>query len=121
MKDLLFSETGLNLAVWAFGLAWAALKGSQWWKESVAAKHAKAVEAVEAGVTFAYANYVRKTKEASTTGSLTPVEQDRARGIAKEAATAFGQKNGIDVQKTLGAEFVDLYLEKAVQAAKGKA
>lgn len=120
--SFLTSNEGLALIVTIFGSLWTLFQGSQFWKQYVQGKFDKAILAVEAGVEQTYRAYVQGLKTApGATGTLTAAQANQARDLAKAAAVEYGKKNGVDIVSTLGQEFVDLYLTRAVNKAKGVA
>lgn len=106
----------LEIAVTVLGLLWAFFKSTEWYTEHVIKPNrAKALDSIQAGVQHVYETYTREIKTASADGHLSDDERKIARGLAKEAAIAYGKTNGVDIIKTVGQEFIDLYLEKAHQ------
>ena len=118
-EKLLNNEIAVGIALSMLGSLWAYFKASQWYQDKIAAKHARAADAVEAGVVFAYTNFVRNELE-KIAGKLPVAKQAEARGMAKKIAQDIGKEQGIDVLATLGPDFFDMYVERAVKAAKGK-
>ena len=74
--------------------------------------------AVEAAVAEVYNVFVRPAKMESPDGRLTDAERKQARELAARGAIAYGDSTGVDVEKTLGQEYLDLYIQQAVAKAK---
>ena len=109
-------DTGmvLNIVVSVLGLAWTFFKGTEWYRDNVSKpRRAKVIDSVQAGVKEVYEGYTRSLKKASEDGKLTDAERAEALKKAKAAAIQYGKDNGVDIVKNIGAEFVNLYLERA--------
>ena len=118
LGNLLSDGTVQTLVIAAVGLIWAAIKRSERYKAWATAQHEKAVLAVEAAVAEVYNVFVRQAKDSSPNGRLSDAERKQARNLAAQAAIAYGDSTGVDVKRTLGNEFVDLYIQQAVAKAK---
>lgn len=117
--DVLNSEPGLTLIGGMLGLVWAAFKSSEWYERARLMRLERAVDALEAGVEATYRAYVQALKESRADGRLTQDEREHARDMAIRSAVEFGRTRGIDVVRELGRDYLDLWLTRVVNAAKG--
>lgn len=110
----------ITIAGMILGFIWAFFKGSDLYGKYVKGRLQKSVDAIEAGVGEVYQTYVQEIKLASADGKLTLEEQATARAKAKECAYKFAKDHGIDLAKTIGEDFLNLWIERSVQKAKGQ-
>lgn len=118
ITQLLTTEPGLTLAVSLLGGAWTFLKSRDWFRRNRENRRGQALRAVEAGVEETYRTYVRELKKGHADGKLTETEIRRARLRAKERAVVFARREGLDLVKELGADFVDFWITKSVRKLK---
>ena len=120
IAGVLGSDAGLAILGTVLGGIWTVFKSSAWFRRARQTRYAKALQALEAGVELTYRTYVRAIKQAREDGKLTDDERRRARRRAREAAIEFGRRQGVDVLRELGSEYVDLWIEKIVKKLKQK-
>jgi hypothetical protein len=118
ITDLLSSETGLTLVATVFGGLWAAFRSTEFYERARSRRYYRAVQALEAGVEQTYRTYVRAIKEAREDGRLTDDEQRNARTLARQTAVEFARRDGIDVVRELGEEYLDLWIARLVKKLK---
>lgn len=106
----------IEVAVLICGLVWSVVKTSSWYKELASERYAEAIIAIEEGVRHAYRTLVAEYKERGE--KLTPQTSAEARRLAFEFAKAFGAKRGIDITREIGKEFIEHYIESAVEDGK---
>lgn len=99
-------------AVWAWGQRQMGIdrKTSKNWNA--------ALSFLEAGVAKTYQVYVKQRKTAAADGKLTEEEKREARELALNYARSYARDNGIELVKTIGADLVPVFLEKAVGTLK---
>jgi hypothetical protein len=119
MDNVLQSDQGLTLVATVLGAFWAFLQSTKLFSQARTRRYYRAVEALEAGVEQTYRSYVRAIKEAREDGTLTDEEQRNARALARQAAVEFGESQGVDVLRELGAEYIDLWIARLVKKLKG--
>ena len=112
------SDEMLNLALTVAITAVLAFKGTTYYKNL---KYKMLFGFLELAVTYVYKNYVKPTKAANGDGKLTEPQKKIANQMAVEQAQKYAEAKGIDLQKQLGTEFVDLYVEQLVAKAKAAA
>ena len=113
------NELYLELIATIVAIVYSFVKASDWYKEHVVgSKREKAIDAIIAGVNKTYEEYTKEIKAANNDGKLTKEERAEARRLAKEAAIEFGKKNGVDIVRNIGEDFIDSYLENAVREMK---
>lgn len=121
MEDHVVNMEWVGIAGMVVGFIWAFFKGTDIYEKYVKLRFKKSVDAIEAAVDEVYKTYVQEIKLASADGKLTLEEQATARAKAKEAAIKYAQINGIDLAKTIGEDFLTLWIERSVQKSKGQA
>ncbi len=102
----------------ALGGLWAFFKTSDWFARLRRRRYYKAIEALEAAVEATYREYVRGIKQGRADGKLTADEQRRARRMALDKAIGIARRDGIDLVRTLGAEYLDLWVDRLVNRRK---
>ncbi len=100
------------------GAVWTFFKTSDWFERLRTRRIAKAIRALEAAVDQTYRVYVRQIKEGREDGKLTDAERRHAHRMARRAAIEFGKQEGVDVLRTLGHDYLDLWISKIVKRLK---
>ncbi|MCP4643292.1 MAG: hypothetical protein GY851_22785, partial [bacterium] len=103
---------GATLLGATLGGIWTWFKSSEWWERRKNRRAKRAMIALEAGVETAHQTYSRAIREAREDGTLTADEERNARRLAREAATEYARREGIDVLSALGEDYVDLWIAK---------
>jgi len=119
MDQLLTTESGLTMVAGILGAVWAFFRSTDAYGRLRDRRYFRAVEALEAGVEQTYRTYVRAIKEAREDGKLTEDEQRHARALARQAAVEYGERQGVDVLRELGNEYIDLWIARLVKKLKG--
>ena len=120
-EDFLTSDPALAAVGTVFGTIWTFFRSQDWRVRAEHRRFARALRTVEAGVQLTYRTYVRELKLARDDGKLTDVERAHARELARRAAMDYGRTTGVDVVREVGEEFVDFWINKLVERAKGRA
>jgi hypothetical protein len=120
MDNVLNSEQGLTMVATVLGTFWAFVQSSKLFTQMRTRKYYRAVEALEAAVEQTYRTYVRAIKDAREDGKLTDDEQRNARALARQSAVEFGERQGVDVLKELGSEYLDLWIARLVKKLKAE-
>lgn len=81
-------------------------------------KYSWALDIVRLGVAWTYNEVVRPAKQNSETGKLTNEQAKDARDQAIAKTIAIAKEKGIDIDKILGTDLLELYVEMAVSKAK---
>lgn len=81
-------------------------------------KYAWALDVVRLAVSWTYNELVRPMKLKSE-GKLTEEQAAEARQAAVKKAVAIANGRGLDLEKILGVDLLELYVEMAVAKAKG--
>lgn len=118
ISEIAHSEPVLTLLGTVLGGLWAFFKTSDWFGRLRRRRYYRAIDALEAGVEAAYREYVRAIKEGRADGKLTEDEKRRARRIALDKAIGIARRDGIDLIRTLGEEYLDLWLDRLVTRRK---
>ncbi|HOR51941.1 MAG TPA: hypothetical protein PLQ42_12770 [Candidatus Hydrogenedentes bacterium] len=116
--EWLHNESGLALVAALTAVVWAFFRGSAFLERIRTQKLERALEALEAAVEATYRDYVRLLKSTRESGQLTPGEEQEARRRAKEKGAALAQAAGINLAHTLGAEYLDLWINRLVRKLK---
>ncbi len=116
--DTLTSEPILAFIGAVLGAVWTFFKTSDWFEHLRTRRSAKAIRALEAAVDQTYRVYVREIKKGREDGKLTDAERRHARRMARRAAIEFGKQEGVDVLRTLGHDYLDLWISKIVKRLK---
>lgn len=113
-------EDLISLGVAVAAAVWAWVQTTAWWRARQGAKHAEAIQFVEAAVNSVYDTYTRRVKQQNSTQRLSERERVTARNLAVEKAQVLAHKDGMDLDKRLGGVALrDLEIEKAVKRLKG--
>ncbi len=118
LSELFHSDLGLAFIGTVLGGAWALFKSSDWFNRRRNARRERALEALEAGVEETYRTYVAAIKAARADGKLTEDERRHARHQARDRAIAFGLREGVDVLRELGEDYLDLWITRLVAKHK---
>ena len=118
IQSILNSEAGMALVATTLGGIWTAFQSTEWYRRAQSRRYARAVHALEAGVELTYRTYVQVIKESREDGKLTPEECREARRRAIETAIDYGRREGINVARELGPEYLDLLVAKLVKGLK---
>ncbi len=113
------NELYVELLITLVAIILAVLKGSDWYKTMKQGQHKTAFQAIETAVAGTYETFVRETKKSRMDGVLTNEERAQARDIAKEKAVDLCMDKGLDLARVVGADYIDLLIEKAVTKRKG--
>lgn len=82
-------------------------------------KYQMAIRILRLAVEWVYKNYVRPTKDSNDDGKLTDGQKLIAEKMAVDKAQEFAAAEGIDLQKQIREEYMDLYIQQLVAQAKG--
>ncbi len=118
LHDILASDSALTALGWALGGLWTAFRASDWFARLRNERLRKAIDALEAGVDITYRTYVEAIKAAREDGKLTSQERREARRRARETAIQFGRSQGIDILQELGADYIDMWIERILRQVK---
>jgi hypothetical protein len=112
-------DLGITLLGSAVGAVWAGFKSSDEYQRVQRLRFRKALLALESGVERTYQAYVKAIKAGRADGRLTEEEKARARSLARTRAIALAKEAGVDLLRTIGEDYVDVWIAKLVQKRKG--
>ena len=113
------NEQYIELLITLAAVILAIIKATDSYKKMKAGHHNKSIDAIEAAVESVYTTYVREIKEARADGRLTDQERKAAREMAQDRATELVRDQGLDIMSTIGADYINLRIERAIQKQKG--
>jgi len=114
-QELLFSESGLGIAVVVVGLIWGLIKRKAGLDEG---KKSKITEAFETAVKETYDEFVKVKKSSAKDGKLSVEDVAHARQMAIAKAKDIGKEKGVDILKEVGKSYIPVLLEKVIAKAK---
>lgn len=117
-EDVVQSESFLLVLASAVTALWTFFKSCSLWEKRKGRRLAIAVQALEAAVEATYRNYVRHLKQNREGGKLSEAEAEEARRRAQETATILSREEGVDLVATLGADYLDLWINRLVRKMK---
>lgn len=112
-------DLGITLLGSAMGAVWAGFKSSEHYQRAQRQRFQKALLALESGVERTYQAYVKAIKAGRSDGRLTESEKARARSLARTRAIALAKEAGVDLLRTIGEDYVDVWIGKLVRRRKG--
>ena len=118
LSQVLQSEPGLTLLGTVLGGFWTLFKSSEWWARRRRRRFSKGLNVLEAAVEETFRTYVRAIKASRADGKLTEAEKRRARELASQCAARIARRQGLDVARELGDDFLDLWIAKLVKKLK---
>jgi hypothetical protein len=118
MIEILNSDAVLNIVGVIVAAIFAWIESTKFMADAKNERYAKALSAVEAGVDGAYEDYVKAIKEDRPGDKLTKEEIAEARRQAIDLATGYARREGVDLIKELGGNFLESILTRKVQDAK---
>lgn len=118
LMQVLTSEAGLSLAITVFGSIWTAFKTSGVLKGKKKKKYRQALRVLEAGVAQTFQTYTEAIKAGREDGKLTEEEKKHARRLARDKARAIARREGLDLVKILGEDYLDVWIRKLVHKLK---
>lgn len=111
-------DLGITLLGSAIGAVWAGFKSSEEYQRIQRQRFRKALLALEGGVERTYQAYVKAIKAGRADGRLTDDEKARARSLARTRAIALAKEAGVDLLRTIGEDYVDVWIGKLVKKRK---
>lgn len=112
------SDTGAVVAGALLGAIWTGFRSADAYSRLRRRRLGKALLALERGVEQTYQTYVKAIKAARADGRLTESEKARARSMARARGVAAAKEAGIDLLRTIGSEYVDLWIARIVTRRK---
>lgn len=112
-------DMGITLLGSAIGAVWAGFKSSEQYQRLERRRFQKALLALESGVERTYQAYVKAIKAGRADGHLTESEKARARSLARTRAIALAKEAGVDLLRTIGEDYVDVWIARLVRKRKG--
>lgn len=111
-------DLGVTLIGTIVGGLWSGFKASDWYQARQRRRYQQALRALEAGVERTYQAYVKAIKAGRSDGRLTEQEKARARSMARMRAVKLAKTDGIDLLRTVGEDYVDLWIGRIVGRRK---
>jgi hypothetical protein len=111
-------ELGLTIVGMVAGTLWTGFKASDRYQRWRGRRYQKGVLALESGVERTYQAYVKAIKAGRSDGRLTEEEKSRARSMARMRAIKLAKSDGIDLLRTIGEDYVDLWIGRLIQKRK---
>ena len=115
--EFLISDAGSTIIIYVLGLGFAALLKLSFIKKY---KLEKGIQAIEAGVYETYLELVKHFKEANEGKSLTEEQRQSAMKSALSKAQEIGLKQGVNIAKLFGKEYLPVLVNKIVAKIKPK-
>lgn len=112
------SDSGAVVAGAVFGAIWTGFRSADAYARLRRRRFGGALLALERGVEQTYQTYVKAIKAARADGRLTESEKARARSMARARGAAAAKDAGIDLLRTIGSEYVDLWIARIVARRK---
>ncbi|NLN94266.1 MAG: hypothetical protein GX130_13310 [Candidatus Hydrogenedens sp.] len=117
-EEMLQSENLLTLVILAGMALWTFFRSRSFLEGRKNKQVHIALQALEAAVDATYREYVRMLKENRESGKLTEQEEKEARRRAREKGVGLSRESGVDLITTLGADYVDLWINRLVRKLK---
>lgn len=117
-EEVLQSEQLLTLVALAGMALWTFFRSCALWEGRKDKRIHIALQALEAAVYATYREYVRMLKNNRESGKLTEQEEKEARRRAREKGAGLSRAEGVDLVATLGADYLDLWIERLVRKLK---
>ena len=118
ISEVLGSEPGITLLGTVLGGLWTLFKSSELFERIRRRRFRRALNALEGAVEETYQSYVKSIKASREDGRLTEAEKRQARRLAQERAKSIARKQGINLLRELGEDYLDLWTTKLVQRLK---
>lgn len=112
------SDTGAVVTGVLLGAIWTGFRSADAYSRLRRRRFGRALLALERGVEQTYHTYVKAIKAARADGRLTEPEKARARSMARARGVAAAKDAGIDLLRTIGSEYVDLWIARIVARRK---
>ena len=116
--QLLGSEPSITILGSLLGGAWALFKSTECYERIRHRRFQRALHALETAVEETYRAYVANIKASREDGQLTDAEKRRARSIARERALRIARKDGVNLLRELGEDYLDAWMAKLVRKWK---
>lgn len=111
-------DLGITVLGTVLGGVWACFKSSERFERLERRRFRKALLALESGVERTYQAYVKAIKAGRADGKLTEAEKAKARSMARSQAVSLAKNEGIDLLRTIGAEYVDVWIGRLIARRK---
>ncbi len=111
-------DLGVTVLGTVIGGLWTAFKASDGFRRLRRRRYRKALLALESGVERTYQAYVKAIKAGRSDGRLTEEEKARARSMARMRAVKLAKAEGVDLLRTIGADYVDVWIGRIIGRRK---
>lgn len=111
-------DMGMTVVGAVVGGLWACFKSSAQYQRWQQRRFRRALLALESGVERTYQAYVKAIKAGRADGRLTEDEKARARSMARARAVALAKSEGIDLIRTIGGDYVDVWITRLIGKRK---
>ena len=111
-------DLGMTVVGSVVGTLWAGFKASDRYQRWQLRRYQKALLALESGVERTYQSYVKAIKAGRSDGRLTEEEKSRARSMARMRAMKLAREEGIDLIRTIGEDYLDLWISRIIGKKK---
>lgn len=111
-------DWGMTLLGTVVGGLWAGFKSSEQYQRLQRRRFRRALLALESGVEQTYQTYVKAIKAGRADGRLTEAEKARARSMARAQAVALAKEEGLDLLRTIGKDYVDVWIRRVIARRK---
>ena len=111
-------DWGLTVVGTVVATVWTGFKGSDRYQRWQQQRFRKGLLALEAGVERTYQAYVKAIKAGRSDGRLTEDEKARARSMARGRAVKLAREEGIDLLRTIGEDYVDVWIARLIGKRK---
>lgn len=118
ISEVLGSESGITLLGTVLGGLWTLFKSSELFERIRRRRFRRTLDALEGAVSETYQGYVKSIKASREDGRLTEAEKRQARRLAQERAGSIARKQGINLLREIGEDYLDLWTAKMVQKLK---
>lgn len=111
-------DMGVTVLGTVLGALWTCFKSSELYGRMQRQRYRKALLALESGVDRTYQVYVKAIKAGRVDGRLTEEEKSRARSMARARAVKLAREEGFDLLRTIGEEYVDVWINRVIGRRK---
>jgi hypothetical protein len=113
-------DLGLTVLGTVLGGLWTGFKASDRFRRLHRRRYRKALLALESGVERTYQAYVKAIKAGRSDGRLTEEEKARARAMARMRAVKLAKAEGVDLLRTIGEDYVDVWIGRIIGRRKSR-
>lgn len=114
ITEWIFSQEGITIIASVIGAIFVFLKKKEIDGTKIEWNRKIALEALQVGVVCAFQQYVKGMKEQDPNGKVTSEVEKKAHEMATSIAENAAATKGVNLKKTVGADFIDYNIKKIV-------